>query len=103
MNIVKYFENRQLGTDTCEKIVGKMNLEKCAVVSDNFSELIKDIETGIIVQACESCVYSSEELRVFKTGLQAVRIFLSQAQNEYKMKQEIKKQEQEKKESPPMY
>ena len=103
MNLLQYFEDRKHGELSCEKIIGENRLEKCAVINENYKDIFEDVETGILVQACESCAYSSNELKIFKTGLQAFRLFISSAAEEYRMKQEIKEQKKKEKKHKPMY
>jgi len=91
MKLEKYFDNRLKGDLPYEKMVGQSGAEQSAALYDNYVKLLEDIETAVMVGACESCVYSSEELKIFKTGLSGIRHFLSGCYEENKMKTEQSK------------
>jgi gas vesicle protein len=98
--LANYFQLRKKGETECEKMVGVGNVTRLAAVHDRYKDEIECVETAVMVQASESCAYSSEELRIFKTGLKAITHFIAQCkeENELKntLKQQAKQQEKEK-------
>jgi prophage tail gpP-like protein len=76
MDIKNFLQNRKDAESSLGEVVGEHNIEKLGVLFNNNKDLLKDITTGIIVQAAESCRYSSEEFKIFTAGTKTVLHFM---------------------------
>lgn len=98
MKLTEYFKNRQNVDAPCESMVGNENVKSLSVIHRNYLSAIEDAETAIMVEVCESCEFSSSEIKIFKTGLMAMRELMRHCDEEVQIEEEeIKNKEEIKK------
>ena len=89
MKLEDLFKNKKHGKTYYEKLIGKENVEKCAVLYDNYGELIENIETAVLISSLHDYNYSSEEIKMFKMGLIAVKTFIGDCKLEHENSKEV--------------
>jgi len=79
-----YFKKRKNARTTCEEVAGIGDVVKLAKVYTAQGKRLSEVCEVILHQACMATQYSSEELKIFKTGLFALVQFLEQCNEEVK-------------------
>lgn len=81
-DISKYIENKKVAKTLCEELLGLGRLDDWAIFYEKHQDEIKLVKQALLVDFCETQNFTDEQLKYYRTGLNAFPLFFADCQAE---------------------